>query len=194
MAAFWHVGAGSVAATAFHPDPNQIKSLASLIARKPRDPRFSVRWETGSKLHVIADAVDSGKFLNYLPVSVEFVSDAEKHSIPLQPTAPGRYELTVDSPRASQIATLRMNSEILDQFPIAGRYPPEFDAVGNNHAAMQKLADQTHGQLISPTDRALIHFNWPTIAKPLAPWLCLLAISFMCTGLIYWRLTQSNAD
>ena len=154
MAGYWHIGSGCVAALAFQPDLPRIESIASLIAHKPRDPRFSVRWGTGGPLHVIVDAADSGRLLNDLRITLEL--SGEKTS-PLQQTAPGRYEAVIASPRDSQIATLRTGDEIIDRISIPGRYPPEFDAVGNDHAAMATLAELSGGQIIWPSDhRALV--------------------------------------
>jgi VWA domain-containing protein len=192
MAGYWHVGSGSVAATAFEPDLREIESFANLIAQKPRDPRFSVRWETASRLHVTVDAVDSGKFLNDLPITLELADDAGKKAEPLQQTGPGRYEAVMTSSRNSRIATLRSDDEIIDRISVSGRYPPEFDAVGNDHAAMAALADRSGGQIIWPSDHRRIDFHWPTVATPLGPWICAVGLLLISAGLIYsnngnWR-------
>jgi hypothetical protein len=192
MAGYWHVGSGCVAATAFQPDSQKIESLANLIAQKPRDPRFSVRWEIGSPPHVTVEAADSGKFLNDLPIMLELADDAGKKAAPLQQTAPGRYEAVMASSRNSRIATLCTGDEIIDRVCVSGRYPPEFDAVGNDHTAMAVLADKSGGQIIWPSDHGRIDFHWPTVAMPLGPWICGVALLLISSGLIYsnkgnWR-------
>ncbi len=192
MAAFWHVGSGCVAATAFGPDLGEIESFANLIAQKPRDLRFSVRWETGSRLHVTVNAADSGRFLNDLPITLELADDAGKKVATLQQTAPGRYEAVMGSSQNSRIGKLRMGDEIIDRISVSGRYPPEFDAVGNDHAAMAALADNSGGQIIWPTDHRRIDFHWPVVATPLGPWICAVALLLIASGLIYsnkgnWR-------
>lgn len=187
MVADWHVGGGRVAAIACQPDTQGIEFFAAFIAQKPRDPRFSVRWETAGRLHVSVDAAESGKFLNDLPIALELSDDAGKSTTQLEQTAPGRYEATVGSPRTPQIATLRTHDEIIDRTLIPARYPREFDAVGNDHAAMAALADRTGGQIIWPSDHGHIDFHWPIIATPLAPWICTFALLLISAGLIAWR-------
>jgi hypothetical protein len=194
MAAYWRVGSGCVAALAFQPDLPRIESLAALIAQKPRDPRFSVRWETAGRLRVIVDAAEAGKFLNSLHITLELAGDADKQNTLLKQTAPGEYEVTIDSPRDSQIGTLRTGDEIIDRVSIAGRYPLEFDAVGNDHAAMEKLADLSGGQIIQPSDHHRIDFHWPTVATRLGPWICATALFLISVGLIMWRRITPDAD
>jgi hypothetical protein len=187
MAGYWRVGSGCVAATAFHPDDRQVDSLASLIAEKPRDPRFSVQLETGGRLHVTVDAADAGRFLNDLAITLDLAGNGPKHEAALQQTAPGRYEVSVDSPRESQIATLRIADETIDRFAIAGRYPPEFDAVGNDHAAMRKLTQNSGGKIIWPGDSGRIDFHWPPIETPAGPWLCLIGLILISAGVVNGR-------
>jgi hypothetical protein len=187
MAAEWPVGAGHVAALAFQPDPARLQSLAQLIAQKPRDPRFSVHWEAAARPHVIVNAIDSGKFMNDLAITLELSGNSSKSITPLQQTAPGRYETTIDSSRNPQIATLRTIDETIDRISLPARYPPEFDALGNDHTAMAALATLTGGQIIQPSDHRLIAFHWPISAIPLAPWFSLLALLLISAGLIAWR-------
>ena len=187
MAAYWRVGSGCVAATAFQPDDRETESLASLIAEKPLDPRFSVQLETGGRLHITVDAAEAGRFLNDLAITLELVGNGPKHEAALEQTAPGRYETSVDSPRESQIATLRIGNETIDRFAVAGRYPPEFDAVGNDHAAMAKLAQDSGGKIIWPSDWGRIDFHWPWIETPAGPWICLIGLIFISAGVVQWR-------
>jgi len=187
MAGYWRVGSGCVAATAFHPNDREIDSLASLIAEKPRDPRFSVQLETGGRLHLTVDAADAGKFLNDLAITLDLAGNGPKHEAALQQTAPGRYEASVDSPRGSQIATLRIGGETIDRFAVAGRYAPEFDAVGNDHAAMRKLTQDSGGKIIWPGDSGRIDFHWPRIETLAGPWICLIGLIFISAGVVNWR-------
>jgi hypothetical protein len=189
MAGYWRVGSGCVAAMAFQADLPRIESLASLIAQKPHDSRFSVRWEMGGQLHVIVDAADSRRFLNDLPISLEL---AGEKAVPLRQTGPGRYESVVGSSRDSRIGTVRTGDEIIDRVSVAGRYPAEFDAVGNDHAAMAALSDLGSGQIIWPSDHQRIDFHWPIVATALGPWICTIALLMIASGLIYsksgiWR-------
>jgi len=193
MAGYWRVGSGCVASTAFQPDDHEIESLASLIAEKPRDPRFSVQLETGVRLHVTVDAAEAGRFLNDLAITLELAGDDGKHETALEQTAPGRYETSVDSSRESRIATLRIAGETIDRFAVAGRYAPEFDAVGNDHAAMEKLAQDSGGEIIWPSDSSRIDFHWPRIETPAGPWICLIGLILISAGVVHWRVNRSDA-
>jgi hypothetical protein len=193
MAGCWRVGSGCVTATAFQPEDREIDSLASLIAEKPRDPRFSVQLETGGRLHVTVDAADAGQFLNNLAITLELAGNAGKRQAALDQTAPGRYQTSVDSPRESEIATLRNAGETIDRFAVAGRYPPEFDAVGNDHVAMRKLAQDSGGEIIWPNDSGRIDFRWPRLETPAGPWICLVGLILVSAGLVHWRVKRSDA-
>lgn len=186
MAAFWRVGTGCVLATGFEPDGSTVESLVSLIAQKPRDPRFTVRWQTDSGPHLIVDASDHGKFLNGLSLSLEVAGADGTQTRQLQQTGPGRYETSLDFTRDSRIATLRMDSETIDRSAIAGRYPPEFDALGNDHETMRKLANQTGGAVIWPGAPGPIDFHWPRAKTPLGGWFGAAGAMLIGCGIVTW--------
>jgi hypothetical protein len=186
MAGYWRVGSGCVAATAFDVNDSEVEELANLIAAKPRDPRFSVRWATGRRVRVIVDAVDAGKFLNGLQILLKFMD--EPLQMRLEQTGPGRYEASFDAGRNSGIATVRLGDEVIDRMSLPGRYSAEFDAVGNDHAAMGELAEKSGGAVIWPTDRGLIDFRWPRVKSELMPWICGVALVLIGAGVIWWRI------
>jgi hypothetical protein len=188
MAGYWRVGSGCVAAMAYEPSGARIEALAERIEAKPRDPRFSVKLETGRRVQVIVDAVESGKFLNGLPIQLELLDDAGAAKVQVEQTGPGRYEATFDAARNSRIATLRVGNEVIDRASLPGRYPLEFDAVGNDHAAMRELAERTGGAVISPTDHGPIDFRWPRRETPLTSWICAAALALIGAGLVVWRI------
>jgi len=188
MAGYWRVGSGCVAAVAYEAKESRIEAIAARIAAKPRDPRFSVQWETGRRVRVIVDAIDAGRFLNGLPILLELVDDAALKKVEVGQTGPGRYEASFDAPGSSQIATVRVGDEVIDRMSLPGRYPEEFDAVGNDHAAMRELAQRSGGELVWPTDHGPIDFRWPQRETSLAPWMCALALALIGAGLVVWRM------
>jgi hypothetical protein len=191
-AAMWQFGEGKVIATSFDAGPGVIAPLVKLIARRPRDPRFAVRWETGAKLRVVVDAVDEGAFLNGLHLTASVIEanagpgSAEISTLPQ--IGPGRYELEITAPRSTIFASIRDGDRTLDRVAIAGRYAPEFDAIGNDHAAMESLARRTGGSVIAPDRTTPIDFAWPHRAFPLMPELATLGAIFIAVGLGYWRM------
>ncbi len=188
MAGFWRVGSGRVAAAACDLDESRAMAIAERIAEKPRDPRFSVRWENGRWIHVVVDAVDAGEFLNNLPIVLAIVDDAGQEHMSLEQTGPGRYEANLAAAKNPRIATLRVRDEVIDRAALPGRYAAEFDAVGNDHAAMRELAERSGGMVIWPSDHGSIDFRWPTREILLTPWICLLGLVLIGAGLVVWRM------
>src|SRR5204863_1879668 len=115
--------------------------------RPPRDPRLRVRWNAGAKLDVTVDALDTagstnrsggGAYLNRLDLSLH-LTDATRPGVAASVTripqiAPGRYQLSLDAPRSPALATIRLagSAAAVDRLAVAGRYAPEFNAVGND--------------------------------------------------------------
>lgn len=194
LAATWQVGAGKVTALAFTSADQFATGLATAMAQLPHDPRYSVVWDAADKLRVTVDALLDGKFLNGLSMSLSLLDanpggSANRSITPLQQIQPGRYVAELAAPRQPVIAELQINGLTVDRAAIAGRYAMEFDAVGNDHAAMQTLARRTCGAMITPAQNGAIHFNWPRREVPLSPWLGIVAAALILIALIQqkWR-------
>lgn len=189
--ASWRFGAGEVAAVAFAASTAETVALANLIARPPRDPRFHVAWDAGRQLRVTVDAIDGKLFLNDQSLTLELV-DAQEATTPttriLPQTGPGMYQLALPAPRHPIFASVRHNGRLLDQIAVAGRYAPEFDAIGNDHAAMHELANRTGGQVIDLRQSKPIDFHWPRRDLPLGSWLAGVGALFIALGLVRWRM------
>jgi hypothetical protein len=183
MAAVWPVGRGNVGAVGFSPDAATTGALVKLLAQKPRDPRFAVTWDAGEKLRVAIDAAEDGNFINDLPFSLE----VQAQSIPIPQTGPGHYEIAMDSPRDSGIASIISQGRVLDRIAVAGRYAPEFDAIGNDHDAMRKLAAESGGAVIGPGDHGPIQFNEPTREMNLASSFAAFGALLLAVGLMHWK-------
>ncbi len=188
----WQFGTGKVVATSFDAGPDVIGPLMKLVARSPRDPRFAINWETGSELRVTIDAADRDAFLNGLHLSLSLIDANAGSAAPvvtaLRQIGPGSYELKTPAPRSTVFASIRDGDRTLDRVAIAGRYAPEFDAIGNDHSAMETLARRTGGGVIDPGQTRPITFAWPRRALPLMPALAALGAIFIAIGLGYWRL------
>lgn len=187
----WRLGAGEVVAAAFVATAKEAEALADLFARPPRDPRFRVTWDAGSKLRVTVDAVDGKTFLNDQDLVLELRSadgseSAKAQAIPQ--SGPGKYELSVPSPRMPAFASARAGGRLLDQIAVAGHYAPEFDAIGNDHDAMHELARRTGGEVIDLRRTKPIDFHWPRRDVPLVSWLAAAGAVFVALGLVRWRM------
>jgi hypothetical protein len=191
MLAKWQVGLGKVAAIAYPADASRVQSIADQIATASNDPRFKITWNTGLKLKVEVTAIDRDHFLNREPIHLEMldprIGDPTPAIIPLQQTAPGQYVSTIPAPRSSQLVTIRDGTKILKQFAIAGRYPPEFDAIGNNRQNLRTLAERTGGSVINPGPVQPIQFHWPVRQTPLLSEFAFAGFVMIGLGLIWNR-------
>ena len=194
LGARWQVGTGQAIAAAFSANDTEAIALTDLVARPPRDPRFSVSWDAGAQLRVSVDAVDPATkaYLNGLDVRLELADAAGGPSAGgshiMTQTAPGRYEIVVPAPRASVFAAVRQQGQVMDRRAIAGRYASEFDGMGNDHGAMRELAARTDGAVIYPDESRPIDFHWPSRPLPLTSALAAAAAAFIAAGLVRWRM------
>jgi hypothetical protein len=189
LAGRWQQGLGRVAAVGFAPTAQEIEALAQLVEQQPADPRLVIGWDAGPKLRVSVDAVDGQAYLNDLRLDLELAEEGSApRRIAIPQTGPGQYELAVDPPRRPAIASAWHGERILGRRAVAGRYPAEFDAIGNDRDTLQRLANLSGGRLIEPGSRAAISFDWPRQRILLAPWLCLTGFVLIGAGLLWWRL------
>jgi hypothetical protein len=185
MAAFWHVGSGSVAAVAFAPPGEVGAALARIIAQPPRDPRFSTHWDAGATLRLTVDAADKDGFLNDLALVVEVAQAGAVQAHEIPQIGPGAYELSLPAPRQPAILTLRDRQHLIDRIAVAGRYAPEFDALGNDHETMRRLAERSGGAVIWPSDHQPIDFHWPGRRVSLTSWLS--GVGALCIAMALLR-------
>lgn len=186
MGAEWNVGDGRVMAAAFSPSPAATEVLAARIAAPPRDPRFHVTWETESLLRVTIDAIDGKTYLNGQVMEIDL--GGSTHPIP--ETAPGRYELEIEAPRSPAIATLRAGGRVLERIALAGRYAPEFDAIGNDLPAMRDLASRSGGAVIPPNQGTPIDIHWPPQRVSMVPAMAIAGAFFIGLGLVMNRRAE----
>lgn len=191
IAAHWNAGEGQVLAVGFGILPDRVEPLARLVARPPHDPRFRVNWQTAPQLRVTIEAINGAKYLNGLRLALELTDafgEGEVASHPILQSGPGRYELEVPAPRSPGVASVRAEGQVIGRLGMAGRYPPEFDAVGNNHPAMEELARRTGGQVVAPNRSGPLDIRWPRSSIPLASYLAAAGAALIALGLGWWRL------
>jgi hypothetical protein len=184
MAAVWHAGLGRVAAVAWKADPGTAAAIAATVAAPPADPRFHVTVDPGRTLRIAVDAVDGTSYLNDQPLMVA-IGDGPAVAIPQ--VSPGLYELNVPAPRDPAVVTVLLAGRPINRVAVAGRYPPEFDGIGNERAAMQALAVRTGGRVISPGPVSPIDFHWPRSAVSLFTPFAVGGLIIIGVGLLLWR-------
>jgi hypothetical protein len=185
LQAGWQAGSGQVLAIAYPADNAAVETLTRSIAGQPNDPRFTITCTTGPTLRINLDAIDGSTYLNNEKPQIEMRDTRNTKTtptvIPLSLIAPGRYETNLPAPRSGQLVTIRNGGQILKRFPLAGRYAPEFDHIGNDRANLQALADRTGESVILPGPAAPIDFHWPTKQTDLTS--PLLAVAFVLVAL-----------
>jgi hypothetical protein len=189
--AAWRVGTGQVIAAAFAANQTEAAALANLVAQPPADPRFIIQWDIASKLTVIVNAIDGKSYLNGQTLTLYLQRDnGQEMDQPLviPQIAPGRYELTIDAPRSGGFASLKNDGRLLSRTALPTRYAPEFDAIGNDHAAMHALADRTGGKVIDIVQTKPFEFHWPPDRMPLISWLAAAGALCIAMALIWQRL------
>jgi hypothetical protein len=186
-AAKWSVGTGDVLALGFAPTPDEMNAIEQAIARRPRDPRFNITWHAGPTLHVRIDAIDNGTFLNDQHLSIDL--NALSADVTIPQTAPGRYEIDLPAPRAPMTATIMSDQHVLDRLAVAGRYPREFDAVGNDMDALRALATRSGGSVIEPSRHDPLEFPDTRRVTSLAALFAILGALLIAGSLVIWRVT-----
>jgi hypothetical protein len=186
MGARWQVGEGRVAAIAYTAEIADAEQIAARVAIAPRDFRFTVSWTAGDRLHITVEGIDRGSYLNGEKIRAEFSAPMALVQ-PVPQVGPGRYELDVDAPRLPVMVTVRTGTEVLERFAVSGRYAPEFDAIGNDRANLQELADRTGGGVIEAGPTEPIDFHWPAREIPLGARVAGMGAMLIAGGLVVWR-------
>ena len=96
--------------------------------------------------------------------------------------------MALPAPSRATFATVRLSGRVIDRFAVAGRYPPEAEAIGNNRPAMDALARATGGAVIEPSHTAPLDFRWPTRAISLTAYLAAAGAALIVAGLLRWRV------
>ena len=194
IVAQWQVGEGRVLAAAFPATEDEVEAFAALVARPPRDPRLRVNWVTGRRVRVTVDAAEGDECLNGLQMAVELF-DANSsglagpvQTVGVQQAAPGRYSASFDAPSAPAVATLRVGGRAVERIALAGRYPPEFDRIGNDRATMRELAGRTGGRVIEPGDNTPLSLPSPRREVPLTSPAAAIGAVLVAIGLVRWRV------
>lgn len=185
----WQVGSGRVVAVAAELSSADCDVIADRLARPVDDPRMSVRWHDEATLGVQVDAIDSNDFLNGLSLTLELfdpLTGALQAAVVPQ-AGPGQYALERPAPTRPMLASIKLEGHIVARSAIAGHYAPEFTALGNDRAAIDRLARLTGGDVIEPSDQRPIDFHWPVRTIALAPWLAVLGAFSIGAALVRWR-------
>ena len=187
VAAEWPVGTGRVAAAAFVTTAAEAAGLAETVAAAPVDPRFSVAFDEGpAGLTATLDTSGGGPFVNGLAPTLALGDE----TVAMPQVGPGLYRRTVAAPRRAGIATVELDGQPMGRRAGAGRYPPEFDAVGVDAAALGRLAGESGGRVVGPNESGPLDLPLPTRAVGLGAWLGGIGAVLLACGLVGWRVEK----
>ena len=186
LGARWRVGLGMVGSFAFAPSVDEATSIAKRLSQPPRDPRFKVSWDLGAKIKVSVDAADEKGYLNGLKF---FLKLGERDVIPLNQAGPGLYSVEIPAVRSPMLATVQLDGHVIDRQVVAGRYAPEFEAIGDDDAALAELAARTGGKVIGPNQHTPIDFAWAAQMRRLDSYLAAAGAALLAVGIILSRMS-----
>jgi hypothetical protein len=192
LAALRRDGLGRVVAAGFQPIEPELSRMIERCEQRPRDPRFSVTWTFDPDCRVALDAIDRAAtqpYLNGMRPTLQLRRDGviTPLSIALVQTAPGRFEVSVPRIGSPRMATLIVNDQVIDRTALPGRYPREYELIGNDRAAMRDLAERSGGQVIEPDDAAPLTVRWPPRPVDLTSITAIAGAALVALGLIWWR-------
>jgi hypothetical protein len=197
LGAHWERGNGQVTALAFPTPASTANALAELVQSKTHDPRLKMMWEQGSTLRLRVDAAERESYLNGLALTIQLQrlgagegadeAPSSPESIPIPQVGPGEYAVNLPAGRDAAIATVRHGSTVVDQRLLAGRYAPEFERVGNDHAALAALAGRTGGRVIGVRDITPLPLNRARHNMRLDPWAAALGALLLACGAGWMR-------
>jgi hypothetical protein len=184
LGARWRVGVGMVGAFAFTPSVDEMRSIANALDQSPRDPRFKVSWQFGAKIKVSLDAMDEKGYLNGLQLVLKL---GDRAGLPLDQTGPGLYSVETPAARSPMLATVQLDGRVIDRRAVAGRYAPEFEAIGNDDVALAELAARTGGKVIGPSQHTPIDFAWPAQMRRIDSYLAAAGALLLAAGMVLSR-------
>lgn len=153
--------------------------------------------------HVTVDAVAADQsYRNFLNTQATVVNpNTTQSTVPLQQTAPGRYEGDFPTPDQGtyllQIVQTDSKGNVVALQPTgyAVDYSPEYRDNGTNMALLQKLPQMTLGRVLSSADQAFQHDLAGSSGQVLLwPWLLLAALLLFLADVAVRRLRLSTRE
>ena len=179
----WQAGLGKVVSASAEFSAGDIAAILNRLPGAAEDPRFAISIDEAA--HVVrVTASDGSTFLNGLHLSMSRGANMK----PLQQTAPGHYEASLaPSPEAS-IAIFRRDDQIVARRAIGGRYPEEFDTIGNDRAALAAFAQRTGGRVVDAGDNRPLEIHGKVEWRSLRLVASIVGVVLGLVGLLLLRM------
>ena len=157
--------------------PQWASQISRDTMRKVLDGKIRVDFHTeGEAVKIVSDLVaQDGKFLNHLSLKATVVTpNQNSREQPLQQSAPGRYEGNfIPAQRGIHFVTLYAQTKPgaaplpVATVPYIAPYPKEYRELKPNLALLSRLAEDTGGEMIDPSNfhAGLIRLYTPAPGK-----------------------------
>lgn len=155
-------GLGRVTAFSFAVDPATLAAAAELVEQRATDPSVAATWRDGPTLQVDVEAQGAS--------TVEAVREGAAYAA--EPVGPGRWRIRIAGERSPAVVRVFVDGDLADQQATAGRYAPEFDAIGNHPAGLTSLAGD-QGEVISTAEIGQWRSPTRLVRFSALPWLAL---------------------
>ena len=76
---------------------------------------------------------------------------------------------------------------MIERYALADRYALEFEAIGNDHAAMEELARRSGGRVIGMGENEPVKMEWPGERVPMSSEFGIAGAGFVLSALWRWR-------
>ncbi|MBC7785596.1 MAG: VWA domain-containing protein [Burkholderiales bacterium] len=183
--ASWPVGVGNVVSIAAAIDPSTARAIAERLGDQPTDPRLSISFdETANQVRVRAR--NDGAPMTSLALTLSRVPTDVSIGKFTQ-IAPGEYIADLPRMRVPTVAVVTLDGRVVARRAVSARYPAEFDAIGNDLPALEKLAAKSGGRIIMPADVRRIEFARQYHWQPLRPILAAIFSGLLLAAVVMIR-------
>ncbi|HEY0008017.1 MAG TPA: VWA domain-containing protein [Tepidisphaeraceae bacterium] len=180
------LGAGTVVSIAADLPAEDLAKLVTLLARPTVDPRVTVDWQPDAQ-RVVLRVRDRDSLVNDLRPELVRRTGSFRESLVFTQTSPGEYATEVAPASEPSVATVLLDGRIVSQRTLAGRYAPEFDAIGNDLPALERLAERTGGRVVQPGDVGLLDLPSQRIPFALRLPLTIASFALVAMAVLVWR-------
>jgi len=167
-----------------------LAAAARWVARSGPDARFSGDiTHSAAQVVVTVRGADGSGPINMLKLHLHALDarDGKTTKMPMPQIGPGLYEARfAPGPGASAFHVTDAGGKVLWRGALPRTHPPEFDSIGPNRIALDRLATLTGGTLVEPAD--LTERRRDAGRSDLWPWLAGLALAMM---LVDWLVART---
>lgn len=155
MAARRTVGLGTVASFAFALQPDELDAAARAFSSRTSDPRVRIRWNDDTQ-RIRIELADAGQSIHGVNLIVRLANGSSSAERDIPEIGPGQYAINIPRSTSSTRVAIRWGDRVIARHVFAGRYAPEFEAIGMNISNLTELAHRTGGAVVPADQRSAL--------------------------------------